>query len=142
FQEARRIALGNGRPRLRAAAINALEASARALALRLWAPLVATHPGGDPIEEPDLSETWKMVASSPAEILDIVKERRQHDGAGMEVDFPLEVAAIQLGGYAIDACGEEPDLGPGRGPTAHDTCLWLRKIQGLADGSRELPPAL
>jgi serine/threonine-protein kinase len=142
FQEARRIALGTGRPRLRAAAINALEASARALALRLWAPLVATHPGGDPIEEPDLTETWKIVASSPAEILDLVKERRQHEGADMEVDFPLEVAAIQLGGYAIDACGEETDLGPGRGPTAHNSCLWLRKVQGLADGSRLLPPAL
>src|SRR5207244_4217217 len=48
FQEARRIALGTGRPRLRAAAINALEGSARALALRLWAPLVATPPGREP----------------------------------------------------------------------------------------------
>ena len=46
--------------------------------------------------------------------------------------------AIRLGGYALDACGEDSDLGPGRGPTAHDTCLWLRKLEGLVDGSREL----
>ena len=32
----------------RVAAINALEGSARAFALRLWAPLLATRPGGDP----------------------------------------------------------------------------------------------
>jgi serine/threonine-protein kinase len=25
---------------------------------------------------------------------------------------------------------------------AHETCLWLRKLDGLADGERELPPAL
>ncbi len=142
FQEARRIALGTGRPRQRAAAINALEGSARALALRLWWPLLATHPSGDPIEEPDLAETWSIVAHAPAEILDLVKERRQHDRAELEADLPLEVLAIQLGGYALDACGEETDLGPGRGPTAHDTCLWLRKIEGLADGSRDLPHAL
>jgi serine/threonine-protein kinase len=142
FQEARRIALGSGRPRLRAAAINALEGSARALALRLWGPLLATHPGGDPIDEPDLSETWKIVASAPAEILDIVKERRQSHGSELEADLPLEVLAVVLGGYALDACGEENELGPGRGPTAHDSCLWLRKIQGLADGSREIPHVL
>ncbi len=142
FSEARRIALGTGRPRQRAAAINALEGSARALALRLWGPLLATHPSGDPIEEPDLSETWSVIARAPAEILDLVKERRQHDQAEQAADLPLEVLAIQLGGYALDACGEETDLGPGRGPTAHNTCLWLRKIEGLADGSRELPHAL
>jgi serine/threonine-protein kinase len=142
FQEARRIAVGSGRPRQRAAAINALEASARAFALRLWGPLLVTHPSGDPIEEPDLTETWNLVAHAPAEILDLVKERRQSQGADLKVDLPLEVLAIQLGGYALDACGQETDLGPGRGPTAHDTCLWLRKIEGLADGSRELPPPL
>ena len=48
FQEARRIALGTGRMRQRAAAINALEGCARAFALRLWGPLLATHPGGEP----------------------------------------------------------------------------------------------
>jgi len=142
LQESRRIALATVRPRQRAAAINALEATARAFALRLWRPLLATHPSGAPIEEPDLAETWKIVAGAPAEILDLVKERRQREGAEQEADLPLEVLAIQLGGYALDACDEQADLGPGRGPTAHDTCLWLRKIEGLADGSRTLPAAL
>ncbi|MBL8741463.1 MAG: hypothetical protein JNK04_10225, partial [Myxococcales bacterium] len=39
IQEARRIVLAPGRMRPRAAAINALEGCARALALRLWSPL-------------------------------------------------------------------------------------------------------
>ncbi|HYQ43912.1 MAG TPA: serine/threonine-protein kinase [Polyangiaceae bacterium] len=143
FSEARRIALGEGgRMRQRAAAINALEGCARAFALRLWGPMLATRPVGEPIEEPHLEETWKLVARAPAEILDLVKERRQLDGSDPDADLPLEVLAIRLGGYALDACGESADLGPGRGPTAHDTCHWLRKISGLADGSRELPPAL
>ena len=143
FGEARRIALGEGgRLRQRAAAINALEGCARAFALRLWGPMLATRPVGEPIEEPHLEETWKLVARAPAEILDLVKERRQLDGSAPDADLPLEVLAIRLGGYALDACGESADLGPGRGPTAHDTCHWLRKISGLADGSRELPPQL
>jgi serine/threonine-protein kinase len=142
FQEASRIALGSGRLRQRAAAINALEGCARAFALRLWAPLLATHPEGDAIDEPELGDTWTMLAGSPSELLDLVRERRQVEGADPEDDLPLEVLAIRLGGYALDACGEDSDLGPGRGPTAHDTCLWLRKIEGLADGSRELPAPL
>jgi len=143
FGEARRIALGEGgRLRQRAAAINALEGCARAFALRLWGPMLATRPVGEPIEEPHLEETWKLVARAPAEILDLVKERRQVEGSDPDADLPLEVLAIRLGGYALDACGESADLGPGRGPTAHDTCHWLRKISGLADGSRDLPPAL
>ena len=142
FNEARRIALGDGKLRHRAAAVNALEGCARSFALRLWAPLLATRPAGEPIEEPDLSETWATLARAPAEILDLVRERRQHDGVDPKADVPLEVLAIRLGGYALDACGEDADLGHGRGPTAHDTCLWLRKLEGLADGSRELPDAL
>ena len=142
FQEARRIALGGGRLRQRAAAINALEGCARAFALRLWGPLLATHPGGEPLEEPNLEETWKTIARAPAEILDLVKERRQSAGADLDAELPLEVLAIRLGGYALDACGEDSDLGPGRGPTAHDTCLWLRKVEGLTDGSRDLPAPL
>jgi eukaryotic-like serine/threonine-protein kinase len=141
FAEARRIALGSGRVRQRAAAVNALEGSARAFALRLWAPLLATCPSGDPVEEPNLEETWKTVARAPAEILDLLKERRSSEDFHAEDELPLEVLAIRLGGYALDACGDA-DLGPGRGPTAHDTCLWLRKIEGLADGSRELPESL
>jgi serine/threonine-protein kinase len=142
FTEARRIALGNGRLRQRAAAINAIEGCARAIALRLWGPLLFTRPGADPAPPPDLEETWKTIARAPAEILDLVKERRQIENVDRDVDVPLEVLAIRLGGYALDACGEDADLGPGRGPTAHEICLWLRKLEGLADGSRELPPSL
>ncbi len=141
FAEARRIALGSGRVRQRAAAVNALEGAARAFALRLWAPLLATCPSGDPVEEPNLEDTWKTVARAPAEILDLLKERRSREDFHADDELPLEVLAIRLGGYALDACGDA-DLGPGRGPTAHDTCLWLRKIEGLADGSRELPESL
>ncbi len=144
FQEARRVALGTGgRLRQRAAAINALEATARAFALRLWAPLLATRPGADPIPAPDLEEAWKLLAAAPSEILDLVKERRAaEDLVDMDDELPLEVLAIRLGGYALDACGEDSDLGPGRGPTAHATCLWLRKVEGLADGSRDMTPSL
>ncbi|MBX3216741.1 MAG: serine/threonine protein kinase [Labilithrix sp.] len=143
FGEARRIALGGGRLRQRAAAINAVEGLARAFALRLWGPLLATRPAGDPIEAPDLEETWKTIAAAPASILDLVKERRQaSDGGDRQIDSPLEVLALRLGGYALDACGEDAELGPGRGPTVYDTCLWLRKVDGLADGTRELPAPL
>ena len=142
FQEALRLVLARGRLRQRAAAINALEGSARAFALQLWAPLLATRPGADPATEPDLEEAWAIIARAPAEILDRVKERRESEGGALEGGLPLEVLAIRLGGYALDACGEGSDLGPGPGPTAHATCLWLRKVEGLADGSRELPAAL
>lgn len=142
FAEARRIALGPGRLRQRGAAINALEGSARAFALRLWGPLLATRPAGEPVEEPNLDETWKLVLRAPAEILDLVKERRQAEGAEPEADVPLEVLAVRLGGYVLDACGEDADDGRDGGPTAHQTCLWLRKLEGLADGSRELPASL
>ena len=147
FHEARRIAFGSGRQRERAAAMNALESCGRAVALRLWGPLLATRPSGEAIDEPDLAETWKALASAPAEILDLVSERRRDAGDALGAadpggDVALEVIAIRLGGYALDACGEDSVLGPGGGPTAHDTCLWLRKLPGLADGSRHLPPAL
>ena len=142
FSEARRIALGGGRVRQRAAALNAVEGCARAFALRLWGPLLTTRPEGDPVDEPELGETWKTLARSPAEILDLVAERRHAESTDAQADLALEVLAVRLGGYALDACGEGEDLGPGRGPTAHDTCLWLRKLTGLADGSRELPAAL
>src|SRR5690606_35478097 len=46
FAEARKIALGVGTLRQRAAAINAVEGCARSLALRLWGPLLATRPAG------------------------------------------------------------------------------------------------
>jgi len=104
--------------------------------------MLATRSTGEPIEEPDLGELWKTIAKAPAEILDLVEQRRRTEGAEPDADLPLEVLAIRLGGYALDACGEDEDLGPGRGPTAHDTCLWLRKLEGLADDSRELPAPL
>ncbi|HSQ65697.1 MAG TPA: serine/threonine-protein kinase [Polyangiaceae bacterium] len=156
FQEARRIALGAARAaadggaqptrtslRQRAAAINALEGTARAFALRLWAPLLATRPAQEPIEQPNLDETWNLLSAAPAEILDLVKERRAaEDLVDLDDELPLEVLAIRLGGYALDACGEDSELGRGRGPTAHATCRWLRKIEGLADGSRDMTPHL
>ncbi|MDC0744206.1 serine/threonine-protein kinase [Polyangium mundeleinium] len=159
FHEARRIALGWGRLRQRAAALNALESSARAFAVRLWRPLLATRPTGVPVDEPELEETWKTLARSPAEILDLVAERRRGEKTDVHEDLALEVVAVRLGGYALDACGEDDELGSGlgaagavrrpgaqidgqRGPTAHDTCLWLRKLEGLGSGSREFPPAL
>jgi serine/threonine-protein kinase len=142
FGEARRIVLGDGSLRHRAAAINAYEGCARSLALRLWAPMLATRPKGGAIAEPNLEETWELVARAPAELLDIVRERRESGEGDPQILDALEVLALKLGGYALDACGEEPDLGPGGGPTAHETCLWLRKLEGLADGSRELPAPL
>ncbi len=142
FEEARRISLDGGRLRQRAAAFNAIEGCARAFALRLWGPLLATRSSGTPFEEPDLAGTWKTIAKAPAEILDVVRERRQSRAEDVAASVPLEVLAVRLGGYALDACGEASDLGPGRGPTAHDTCLWLRKLEGLTDGSREMPPEL
>lgn len=142
FTEAKRIVLGEGSNRQRAAAINAIEGCARSLALRLWGPMLATRPEGNYIEEPDLEETWEALAKAPAELLDIVRERRLDDVPDESFELALEILAIKLGGYALDACGREQDLGPGPGRAAHDTCLWLRKIEGLTDGSRELPPAL
>ena len=142
FTDARRIAFGSGSVRQRAAAMNAVEGCARAFALRLWGPLLATHPGTERALEPDLGETWKTIASAPAEILDLVAERRVTEGLAPDAALPLEVLAVRLGGYALDACGEDEDLGPGRGPAAHDTCLWLRKLDGLVDGSRDLPASL
>src|SRR6185369_5509819 len=117
------------------------EGCARSFALRLWNPMLATRPAGHPIEQPDLEETWGLIARAPSEILDLVRERRQSCGE-FDAELQLEVLAVRLGCYALDACGEDAELGRGRGPTAHDTCLWLRKIEGLTDGSRELPTAL
>src|SRR5882724_828449 len=141
FLEARRIALGTGRLRQRAAAMNAMEGCARSFALRLWSPMLATRPAGHPIEQPDLEETWGLIARAPSELLDLVKQRRQ-GGGEFDAELQLEVLAVRLGGYALDACGEDAELGRGRGPTAHDTCLWLRKVEGLTDGTRELPGPL
>lgn len=142
FQEARRLALSPGKVRHRAAALNALEGCGRALALRLWAPLLATNPRGETVDEPELGETWSLLASSPSEILDLVRERRHEADSNDGELATLEVTALRLGGYALDACGEGAELGPGSGRVAHDTCLWLRKVEGLVGGTRELPPSV
>ncbi len=140
FEEARALAVSDTSPRHRAAGMNALEGCARSMALRLWGPQLETHPRGEPIPEPDLSETWDMMAKAPIELIELIAERRQvEEGKTPPDDTPLEILAVRLGGYVLDACGEDADLGPGRGPTAHATCLWLRKIEGIADGSREIP---
>ncbi len=142
FAEAKRIVLGEGSNRQRAAAINAVEGCARSLALRLWGPMLATRPEGDFIAEPNLEETWEMLARAPAELLDIVRERRLDDVDDESFEHSLEVLALKLGGYALDACGQGQELGPGPGRVAHDTCLWLRKLEGLVDGTRDMPGSL
>lgn len=136
FTEAARLVLSDGNVRRQAGAINAFEGCARSLSLRLWGPMLATRPGGETVPEPDLEETWASLARAPAEILEAVQQRREEGGDPARI-AALEVLALKLGGYALDACGEEHHLGPGRGETAHETCLWLRRLDGL-DGSREL----
>src|SRR5690606_10980914 len=89
IQEARRVSLGSGSLRRRAAGMNALEGCARSLALRLWGPLLETRPGGEALEEPDLEETWTIVARTPAELLDVVKERRGKGEGDPQVDSML-----------------------------------------------------
>ncbi|MEM9457455.1 MAG: serine/threonine-protein kinase [Myxococcota bacterium] len=141
--ETQRIVLGPARPRHRAAAMNALVACTRAFALGLWAPLLATHPTVQTTEVPDLHDARELVAQMPAKILEQVRERRRSDGAELLADVPLEVLALMLGGYALDAGVDPLDLTRrGAGTTAHATCLWLRKLEGLSDGSRSFPPVL
>ena len=123
FAEAHRTVLDLGKVRHSAAAINALEGCARAFALRLWSPMIATHlSNSDFTEEPNLDEAWERIARAPAEILDWVKELRLGHTDLNDEYVTLEVLAIRLGGYALDAWGQDAELGPGRGPTAHETC--------------------
>ncbi len=142
--ETRRVALGSASPRHRAAAMNALVACSRAFALGLWSPLLATHPAGEALEEaPDLTDARALVLAIPAEILEMVRERRREGGAELHADVPLEVLALTVGGYALDAGSDASDpTQRSGGSTAHLTCLWLRKLEGLSDGSRTFPPAL
>jgi tRNA A-37 threonylcarbamoyl transferase component Bud32 len=142
FREACRVVLMDASPRRRAAGVNAVEGTARSLALGLWGPLLATAPAGSPVPEPDLRETWEEIANAPEVFLDTVASRRRGSRRDLETEVALEVLALRVGSYALDACGEEPDLGPRRGPVAHRTCLWLRKVDGLADGARDLPAPL
>lgn len=144
FEVARRCSLGDGSMRARATGMNALEGCARSMALRLWRPQLVTHPRGAAVQEPILTETWETIARAPHELLDEVKARRENsevpaDPAALE---EIEVLALRLGGYALDACGDDSELGPGGGPTAHATCRWLRKLDGVADGTRQLSAPL
>jgi hypothetical protein len=141
FREALRIAISPGRARRRAAGFNAVEGIARSLALGLWGPLLATRPHGEPVPEPDVEPAWRAIVDAPSALLSLVAARRAEGDDDPETSDALEVLAIKLGGYALDACGEDRDLGPGRGWTAHHTCRWLREVQGL-DGARALPPPL
>ncbi|MBI2394055.1 MAG: serine/threonine protein kinase [Deltaproteobacteria bacterium] len=141
FGEAHRLAIGAGTIRARAAAMNALEGCARSFALRLWRPLLATSPTAEHVEEPSLEEAWKILARAPADILDHVTEARRARGSDAPELRTLEVLAVRIGGYALDACGEG-EVGPRPGEAAHQTCLWLRKLDALAGAAREVPPAL
>ena len=144
FHEARRIALGAGRH----APAGGGDQRARGVRARLRAPPLGAAPGDAPrgrcrSKSRTSRRRGRSIARAPAG--DPRSRRRsggRAPGGDLDADLPLEVLAIRLGGYALDACGEDADLGPGRGPTAHDTCLWLRKLEGLADGSRELPAPL
>ena len=154
FEAAMRITLEDQSPRHRAAGMNALEGVARSMALRLWGPQLATYPRGARLAEPDVTETWHLIATSPTALINVIKERRHarrvaaaagRHSVGMlreREDVELEVLALRLGGYALDACGSDAELVPGRGPTAHQTCRWLGTLEGLAEGSRDLPENL
>lgn len=143
FEEAHSLALADVSMRHRAAGMNALEGCARSMALRLWGPQLKTHPRGEAVPEPDLSTTWDMMAKAPIELLELIATRRAvEEGQTAPDDTALEILAVRLGGYVLDACGEDTELGPGRGPTAHATCLWLRKLEGVGAGSRDLPQEL
>ncbi|MEM7153433.1 MAG: serine/threonine-protein kinase [Myxococcota bacterium] len=141
--ETHRISMSTDRPRHRAAAMNSLVACTRAFALGLWAPLLATNPRGEAVEVQQPEDARTAILQMPAEILEVVRQRRRDDGAELHVDVPLEVLALTLGGYALDA-GSNPCTTDHRtdGKTAHHTCRWLRKLEGLSDGSRTFPPVL
>lgn len=143
ISETRRIALQATRPRHRAGAMNALVACSRAFALGLWAPLLATHPTGERIDTPDPEAARNLIVEMPEEILELVKEHRRDEGAELHEDVPLEVLALTLGGYVLDAGDDAGDpTERTQGSTAHLTCRWLRKLEGLSDGSRSFPPVL
>lgn len=141
FEAARKLALSNATFRHRAAGMNSMEGCARSMALRLWRPQLQTHPRGEAISEPDLSETWDLMAKAPIELLELI-EQRKSDDENDSFTAALQVLAVRLGGYVLDACGEDTGLGPGRGPTAHSTCLWLRKLDGVQDASRPVAQEL
>ena len=80
----------------------------RSLALRLWGPQLITRPAGDPVAEPELAATWEMLSRTPSELIDAVKEWRKDESVEEEICLAVEVLALRLGGYALDAVGEDP----------------------------------
>jgi hypothetical protein len=69
-------------------------------------PLLATGPAGSPVRARP-RETWDIARAAPAELLDTSRSGGAGAGADLETDLTLEVLAIRLGGYALDACGED-----------------------------------
>lgn len=128
FEDAMRLVLRGTSKREQATGMNALEGAARTMALRLWDPQLATRPGTSILPPPDLGGTWEQIARAPHELLEVVVERRAAGELDAQIAEALEVLALRLGGYALDACGSESEGAPGGGPTAHATCRWLRKL--------------
>src|SRR5690606_25571182 len=98
FEEARRVVLGEGSLRHRAAAMNAFEGCARSLALRLWRPQLATRPQGEATVAPSLGEVWSVVTRAPTELLEPIHLRRESGTSDPELDEMLEVLAVRIGG--------------------------------------------
>ena len=80
-----------------------------------------------------MSKSEQEVADEIAATSDLPNTEPSRYKPNASDDLALEIVALKLGGYALDACGDERDLGPRRGQAAHDICLWLRKLQGLVD---------
>ncbi|MDW8361383.1 MAG: serine/threonine-protein kinase [Myxococcales bacterium] len=133
FAEARRIAESRTVPRHRAAAINAMEGCARALALGLWGPLLDTSPSGPGVGRPDLSETWAALSRAPTELLGAVQQARRDATDDPEILDALELAALRVGSYVLDALGEGGATDRSRGAAAFDACRWLRQLDPARD---------
>jgi len=141
FEDARALALGDGTLRERATGVNAMVGAARSLALGLWSPQLVTSPSGRRAKEPAIEGARLGLARAPSELLDQVREVRlgavppdQH--TRLE---DLEQLALVLGGYALDCASSDPSSS---GSVARETCRWLQKLEGVANGSRQLPEAL
>ncbi len=105
-----------GALRQRAGAVNALEGCARAFALP---PLGAAADDACRRRSDRRAEPRGDVEGDrggAAEILDLVRERRQEAGSDAASDLPLEVLAIRLGGYALDAWWRRRGSRPGARP--------------------------
>lgn len=139
FDEALRAVVTEVTPRRRAAAINVSEGLARALALALWVPLLATAPNTDPVPSPDTDDTRERFVRAPESLLDDIAEHRTKSDLGEDVLAAIEVLAIRLGSYALDAYAHDDVR---KGAVAHQACGWLRKVNGLTTGTRTVSPGL